>query len=187
MVEEYADKWWLIALRGILAIVFLLILIAYLSETLVVITWIMGLWALIEGVILIVMGFIKHKDIEGWGLVVLQGVLAGILGLLMNEPELLTLAELFFIIGVWFLVIGIVMLVQAIQVRKEIDGGEWLLVAGSILSMLFGVFLMSNIQVSVAVAGFILGLMLMVTGVMTTAFGFQAKRDANKVKKQMKA
>ncbi len=183
LIQELAERWWLIALRGGLALLLGLGLVMYPAKTLTVITWVVGLWALVEGIALMVMALIKHVEVDGWGLLFFQGLLGVFLGVVLMALPAISLGIVFFLVGLWLVLVGIVLVVEAMQVRQEILGGEWLLLATAILSMLFGVFLIGNLQVGVAVAGLLLGIMMLVFGMMTIAFGFQLKREANKIKK----
>jgi uncharacterized membrane protein HdeD (DUF308 family) len=186
LVKEFSDRWWIIALRGLVALILGLVLITYPGKSLVVVTWIVGLWALIEGLILMISSLFKHKEIEGWGMVFLQGLLGVALGLALMAIPQISLGILFFLVGLWFVLVGIVLIVQAIEIRKEIMGGEWIMIATAILSIIFGMLMMGNLQVSVAVAGFLIGVMMLIMGIMTIAFGFQLKREGKKIEKALK-
>lgn len=183
MVEEYAEKWWLVALRGIIGVLLGIVLISWPVKSLAVFVWIVGLFALVEGVILVLMSLFNAKKWENWGYVFMQGVISLILGLILFAWPEITIAALFFLIALWIIVAGILLIVQGIKVRKEIGGGEWMLIAGGIISILFAFFLFSNPQVSLALAGVIIGLVILVSGIFTTAFGLQIRRFEKKVKK----
>ncbi len=184
-IKEYADKWWLVVFQGVLGIIFGLIMIAVPGKTLAFITLMFGIFILLEGVILIIITLFHTKSIHKWGLVLLQGIVAILLGLAIFAWPTMTIAILFFFVAIWILIAGAVMIFQGIKMRKELDAAEWFMIAGGVIFVLIGAFLLSNPTVSIQIAGILLGLSVMLSGIFTTAFGFQLRSTRSKVRKQL--
>ena len=182
MYKELVDKWWLLALKGVFALILGLILIAYPVKTQVVITWIIGLFALIEGLLVSLLAIINHKKFEHWGLLLIRGIFGILLGLVLFAWPGLSLAVILFLTSLWLLVVGIVLIFEAVSLRKE-DVGEWLIAALGLILILFGIFIMSNPQLSLSILGVVMGLMMLLNGIINIALGFQLRGDRKSLTK----
>lgn len=182
MYKELVDKWWLLALKGVFALILGLILIAYPVKTQVVITLVIGLFALIEGLLVSLLAIINHKKFEHWGLLLIRGIFGILLGLVLFAWPGLSLAVILFLTSLWLLVVGIVLIFEAVSLRKE-DVGEWLIAALGLILILFGIFIMSNPQLSLSILGVVMGLMMLLNGIINIALGFQLRGDRKSLTK----
>ena len=79
--------------------------------------------------------------------------------------------------GAWFLVSGVMRVVFAIRVRKEIDN-EWMLILHGLLTVLFGVFLLGNPVETGVVLMWMLGGYAIAAGVVMIVLAFRLKGHA---------
>ncbi|MBR1216169.1 HdeD family acid-resistance protein [Bradyrhizobium sp. JYMT SZCCT0180] len=137
MVHALAKNWWLLLLRGIAAIVFGLLAFAWPGLTLVTLILFYGAFALVDGALAVVAAITGGAPGSRWWLAIigLLGIAAGLVTFMM--PGLTAIVLLFFIAG-WAIATGVLQIIGAIKLRKEIDN-EWLLILGGIISVLFGV------------------------------------------------
>ena len=139
-LDRLADAWWLVALRGVAAILFGILAIFWPGPTLLVLVLLFGIYAIVDGVFAIVSG-VRGGEAgrRDWFLVVrgIAGILAGLIALAW--PEISALA-LLIVIAAWAIVTGVVDIMAAYRLRHEIRG-EWLLALGGIASIAFGVLL----------------------------------------------
>ena len=138
MLASMTRNWWLVALRGVLAIIFGVLAFVWPGTTLAALVLLFGAYALVDGVFALAAGIVG----PGGGTLRVALVLGGIAGIAAGIltffwPDLTALTLLYFI-AAWAIVIGIAQIVSAIQLRKMIDN-EWLLIIGGILSVAFGV------------------------------------------------
>lgn len=103
-----------------------------------------------------------------WWVLMLRGVLAIIFGVLTwREPELsVTLLIVFFgaYIAIWAIATGVLQILAGIRLRKQIQG-EWLLVLGSLASVIFGIFLMAQPVAGALTMAWLIALYAVVFGV----------------------
>jgi uncharacterized membrane protein HdeD (DUF308 family) len=129
-------------LGGITSLIFGVLLLTWTGATLTVITLLIGLWWLIQGLFLI-LGILQNRSQWIWKLLSgVIGVLAGILVLQHPLQSAIILpATLVFILGIMGIVIGITSLIAAF-------GGEgWGIGAFGIISIIIGVTLATNVIV----------------------------------------
>jgi uncharacterized membrane protein HdeD (DUF308 family) len=144
LVRTLAENWWLVLLRGLASIVFGILAFVWPGLTLVALIFLWGAYALVDGAIALwaaISGKAGAIAPRWWLAVVgIVGLLAGVVA--FGSPGLTALVLLMFIAG-WAVVIGVLEIWGAIQLRKEIDG-EWWLVLSGLLSIAFGVFLFAR-------------------------------------------
>jgi uncharacterized membrane protein HdeD (DUF308 family) len=143
MIDLFTKNWWVLLLRGIVAVLFGILAITRPGITLAVLVLLFGIYAVVDGcfALFAAVGGWSHRE-DRW-LLLLEGFIgigAGILTL--RAPGITTVALLFFI-AAWALATGVLKIVSAIRLRKEITGEFWLALSG-IASVVFAFLVMMN-------------------------------------------
>lgn len=131
----------LVVLRGVLVLLFGLAVLVTPGLALLVLIYVFAAYALVDGVVAVVLGIRHRGERPGWGWAVAQGVVSVVAGL--AAFALPATAALFFlyVVAFWAIVAGVVTAVSANEVRRH--GGPWGWVAGrAVLDVLFGVLLL---------------------------------------------
>jgi uncharacterized membrane protein HdeD (DUF308 family) len=141
MNQTLLRSWWLIAFRGAIALLFGVLALAWPGLTLVALTALFAVFALIGGA-LWSFAAIRHRACDAqWGLLLLLGVVSLLAGTIAALHPAMTLLVLIILVGANALVSGAIDIFVAIRVRKLMRG-EWLLVLSGIISILFGGFIL---------------------------------------------
>lgn len=104
-----------------------------------------------------------------WGL---AGVVVGVLTVV--APGVTALVMTLYI-GAWALVTGLLQIVAAVRLRKEITG-EWLLILGGVLSVLFGAFVLAQPGAGMMAMLWVLATYAVVFGVLMVLLSFKLKK-----------
>jgi uncharacterized membrane protein HdeD (DUF308 family) len=139
-MNTLAQNWWALTIRGSLAIAFGLLAWAWPGMTLILLIVLFGAYALADGLFAIVSAVRQARRHERWWPVAIEGVLgiaAGIVTFFVPAAAAITFLV---VIAAWALTTGVLEIVAAIRLRKQIKG-EWLLAMSGILSVAFGVLL----------------------------------------------
>ena len=143
LLGTLAENWWLLLLRGLVAIAFGVVAFLWPNITLMALTYLWGAYAIIDGAIAIWAAFNLSGGDAGprwWlGLTGVVGILAGIVAFVYTG---MTALVLLMFIAVWAIIIGALQLYAAVQLRKMIEN-EWLLVLSGLLSIAFGAVLIA--------------------------------------------
>jgi uncharacterized membrane protein HdeD (DUF308 family) len=177
MVHALAKNWWMLLLRGIAAIIFGVLALAWPGMTLLTLILFYGAYALVDGVLAIVAAITGGALMPRWWLAIvgLLGIAAGLLTFLM--PGLTAIVLLYFIAG-WAIATGVFQIIGAIKLRKEIDN-EWLLILGGIISVLFGVAMMAAPGAGALALITVIGIYAVIIGVLLVALSFRLKKHAH--------
>jgi hypothetical protein len=113
-----------------------------------------------------------------WGLLILEGVVdlaAGVIAILWPA---ITLVALVWIVAIWAIVSGALMLAAAFSLN--LDYGRWWLALGGIASTVFGILLIIEPLIGAVVLTLWIGAYAVVFGVLLLVLGFQlhSKREA---------
>lgn len=158
--EGTAVPWWLILLEGFFAALFGFLLLIAPGATLAFLVQVLGFYFLIGGIFRIVSLFID-RTLWGWKLAAgIIGIFAGIV--VLQHPlwsTLLVPTYLVYIVGFLAIFQGIASLIQAFQ------GQGWGIGILGILSIIFGIILVLNPLIGVAVLPFVLGVVMLGGGI----------------------
>lgn len=138
MVQVYATQWWALLIRGIAALLFGILALVWPGLTLGVLVILFGAYALVDGIFTLVNAFSGRGEMQRWWMVALEGLAGIIFGLLVFFWPGLSALVLLYFIAAWAVITGVLEIVAAIQLRKEITG-EWFLVLAGVASIVFGV------------------------------------------------
>lgn len=132
--------WWMILIRGVLSVLFGIMVFAWPGISLLSLVLLFGAFVLADGFANVVTAIGGRHEQEHWWVLLLAG-LAGIgLGILaIFNPQVTALALLFYI-AIWAIATGLLEIVAAIRLRKEIEGELWMGLGG-LASVLFGLLL----------------------------------------------
>jgi len=137
IIDAYAKNWWVLLVRGLLALLFGTMAFAWPGPTLMALVLLYGAYALVDGMTALSVGVTARV----WWLVLsgLAGVAVGI-GTFFFPG--ITAIALFYLIAGWAITRGIFEIIAAIELRHEIRGG-WALVLGGIFSIVFGLLFLA--------------------------------------------
>lgn len=137
MFLTIARNWWAVLIRGILSLIFGVLCLVFPFSTIIVLAMFFGAYALVDGIFAIVSMFMGPRSTSQWGVLLLEGIVGIIIGLITFFMPGVTALGLVYLIAAWAVVTGIFEIIAAIRLRKEITG-EWMLILGGVLSVLFG-------------------------------------------------
>ncbi len=146
--------WWLTVIRGIALIVLGVLVFSRPDITLIVLTQVLGIYFLIDGIVALIAGIMNRTDARAW--TIIRGIIGIAVGaIIMFNPLSSALGLATFgvvLLGISSLIQGIFESVEAIRYRRIIERA-WLVVLGGVLSIVFGIVLLS--------APFFMGLLLL--------------------------
>lgn len=137
------ERWWVFLVRGLVAILFGILCFVQPELSLTTLVLMFGIYAMADGVLGVFVAVVGRKEIEDWWMLLLWGLIGIAAGVLTFAAPNITTMVLLFYIAIWAVVSGILQIVLAIRLRKEIEGELFLILAG-ILSIAFGLILMSR-------------------------------------------
>lgn len=132
-----AKKWWLLLLRGVLAMLFAVLTWAQPGITLAALVLLFAAYAVVEGGLGVWMAISNRKTNPQWWVLLLWGLVSIAAGVMTFVVPGITGLVLLMYIAAWAIVTGVLQIIAAIRLRKEIEG-EWLLGLGGLASVIFG-------------------------------------------------
>lgn len=143
MLAHYVENWWAFLLRGIVGIIFGVMLLLYPLMSGLAIIFILGVFALVDGVLAIAGAVFNRKHFPEWWAILLQGIFGVLFGLVAIVNPVIAGLAILWVIAAWGIVIGVLGIYAGITLRKEIQGEFWLILAGVFL-ILFGILIFLN-------------------------------------------
>lgn len=166
--------WWLPVLRGVLMIVLGLLLLVEPLGTLVALVWVFGVFAVVDGAVVLLQALLARGR-PGFGWLVVEGLVSiGFGALIMLWPDVTALV-LFYLLALWVLVLGVTAVIVAVtQYRARDLAWSGTLVFG-LIAFLFGLLLAIKPQGTVDVILTVYGLFAFVAGVVMLVSGFATR------------
>lgn len=134
-----ARNWWLLVLRGVLAIVFGLAAFFMPGVTLASLVLLFAAYAAVDGVFAIVSGVRAAARHQRWGWLIFEGVVNLAAAAAAFFYPILTVLAFVTFTAAWAVVSGVVLLVATF--RLPVAHGRWLMGLGAVVSILWGVLL----------------------------------------------
>ena len=160
MIRLLIKNWWLLFLRGVLAIAFAIFIYAFLpflpmpflrQFAFSGLTLIFALFACVTGALTMAAAVRGAESGDSSWSLLAEGIGVTIGGLMILLFPGLTLIHLVRLIAVTVLVVGILEVVAGVHLRRHVTG-EWLLIGGGIISLAFGAALFLTRVSSIAAA-----------------------------------
>ena len=170
MLSRY---WWMIALRGLLVLLFGLAAIFWPGVTLTVLVLWIGAGFLVNGAF-VLGAAIVGRDVQGRGWLLLDGLLGIAAGVLTFLYPGITGLVLLWLVAGWAIVSGVLQIAAAVQFRKVIRG-EWMLALAGALAIAFGVLLIARPGAGLVTLALLIGWFAIFDGVVLIALGFRLR------------
>ena len=177
-----AQLWWTFVIRGVLGIIFGVVVILFPGIGLVAVVALFAAWALIGGISSLIGSWRSRGQKDWWVGVVegLVGIAAGIVAILL--PTAAGLALLFVVAG-WAIVIGVLQIWMAIRLREQITGELWMGLSG-VVSILFGLLLVIFPGTGILSVLFLVGIFSILMGVAMVLLGWRLRGIHAQAKRQ---
>jgi uncharacterized membrane protein HdeD (DUF308 family) len=139
MFDLMARHWWVLAVRGGFAILFGVVALIWPTITVWALVLLFGAFALADGVVAVLLA-LRGTTGAPRGLLALSGVAGIALGVAAIGWPGITAFVLLMLIAAWAVATGVLEIVAAIALRRELRG-EWAYLLSGAISVLFGVLL----------------------------------------------
>lgn len=164
MLHALARNWWALLVRGIAAVIFGILALVWPGAAMVAIGILFGAYAFVDGIFAIVAAVRAAETHERWWPFVIEGIIGLAIAAIAFYDVGVVIWALVFTIAAWALLTGIMEIVAAVQLRKQIANEAWLILGG-ILSILFAALLVWR-PIAGAVA------VVWIVGIYAVVFGF---------------
>src|SRR6266480_3477118 len=123
--------WWLFLLRGVAALAFGVLTLAWPGATLLVLMAFIAAYALVDGIVALVYAFRLRPMFDRWWMLLVQGLISGAFGVLAFIYPSLSLAYIVVSVSLWMLMASIVQFLLARAQRAMGAAPGWSVRGGS--------------------------------------------------------
>ena len=175
--EALVKDWWLVALRGLLSLIFGIVALVIPVATILALVLLFSAVMLVDGCFALYAAVRAMRRRESWGMLLLQSITsiaAGVIALLWPG---ITVVAFVLLLAAWSIVSGCLLITAAYSVDASYGRG-WLTVGG-VLSLLFGTLLIVAPVIGAVVLTWWLGAYALLFGValLVLAFRLRSRRD----------
>jgi uncharacterized membrane protein HdeD (DUF308 family) len=180
MLTLLFKNWWVLLLKGILLVIFGILSFMNPGITLATLVLWFAIFMMIDGVFSIFGVVSNWKTEEDKWLLLAEGALGLVLGLLVYRSPDTFLSFIAFVISFWAIFSGISRIAMAIQLRKEIEGEGWLILSG-VLSVIFGILVFAQPGIGIATLMWIIAIFAILVGVLLILLSLKLRKAGNKL------
>jgi uncharacterized membrane protein HdeD (DUF308 family) len=173
-LNTFAANWRALALRGLIALLFGLVVLFWPSLVLTVLALLFGIYAAVDGAITLVPAFRSQDRGARRSLPLTEGAVGIVAGLVALLWPGLTASGLVYVIAGWAVVTGVLKIFTAVLLRAQVQNG-WLLAGSGALSALFGILLVALSRFDVPFLAHFIGGFAVVIGLALIVFAFRLR------------
>jgi uncharacterized membrane protein HdeD (DUF308 family) len=172
-----AQNWWVIALRGVLAIAFGIAAVLLPGVTIAALVLLFAAYMLVDGVFAIVAAVRAARHGERWGLLVFEGIADLVAAAIAWLWPLATVLAFVMLMGAWAIVSGVLMI--AATFRLHLAYGRWLMALGGFISVIWGFLLLVWPVAGILALAWWMGAYALFFGVTLLALSIRLRRRRN--------
>jgi uncharacterized membrane protein HdeD (DUF308 family) len=165
--------------RGIAAVLFGIIALVWPKLTLSALVLVFGVFAVISGITAVVAA-LRSTEIPGWGLLLFQGILgilAGVIALVF--PGITALAFLY-LLAAWAIITGVLEFIAPLSFPMS-TGRAILMVLAGVVSVVFGILIAAQPAAGLLAVAWLIGVYAIVYGIMYVVVYFESRSLAASV------
>lgn len=184
LAETLSRNWWVLLLRGLVAILFGVLTFTWPGISLASLVLLFGAYTLADGILGVLTAIGHRKDRENWWMLLIGSLVGVGIGLLTLFHPGVTALALVFYIAIWAVSTGLLQVVTAIRLRREIEG-EWALVLAGLASVAFGVLLMAQPGSGALALLWLIASFAILLGILFVVLAFKLKAVAGKIEARL--
>jgi uncharacterized membrane protein HdeD (DUF308 family) len=179
MDELLARSWWMLALRGVIALLFGILALMWPGITLLWLVLLFAAYALLSGVVSVAGAVTNRKVDKQWWMILLLGLVGIAAGILAVVYPGLTALALVLLMGANAVVTGVLDIAVAARLRKA-RRNEWLLILTGVVSIVFGVLVLLFPGAGALALVWLISTYAIFIGILLLALAFRAQVWAKK-------
>jgi uncharacterized membrane protein HdeD (DUF308 family) len=174
VLADMARGWWVLVVWGVVAVLFGIGTFIWPLGSVIALVLATGILALAEGLTSLFALFSKDVVIsKGW--LTLYAIASIAFGLVALFRPLATAGAMLLLLAAWLLVAGVMRIVFAIRLRKEIQG-EWLLALSGVLAIVLGWLFIAAPGVGILTMALWIGAGALIYGILQIWVGFRLRK-----------
>jgi uncharacterized membrane protein HdeD (DUF308 family) len=170
-----SHNWWILALRGLIAVIFGVLAFVLPKITMLTLVYLFGFYALVNGILALVHALSAPKGYPRFGALIFTGIISIAAGVLAFIWPGITALSFVLLIAAWAIVNGITEIAIAIKLRRVIHH-EWLLMLAGLLSVLLGTAIVLRPVAGALVLLWWIGGFAILFGVLLIGLAFRVRR-----------
>src|SRR5690349_9035427 len=159
--------------RGLAAILFGILTLVWPKLSLTALVFLFGVFAVVSG-ITAVAAALRNTDEQGWGLLLLEGILGILAGVIALVWPGITALAFLYLLAAWAILTGILEFVAPLSFPMS-GGRAVLMVLTGVLSVIFGVLIAAQPAAGLLAVVWLIGVYAIVFGVMYIVVYFQSR------------
>ena len=167
--------WWSLLLRGLIAILFGFFAWLMPQMSLRILVLLFGAFVLFDGILGAFMAIAGYKEHEDWWVLLLWGLVGIGIGILTVAVPHVTLVALVFFIAIWAVATGVLEIVVAIRLQREIEG-ERLVLLGGLMSVVFGILLAAHPEAGALALLWLIAAFAILSGILLVVLAIELHR-----------
>ena len=180
LADILSRYWWMTLLRGVFWILFGIILFARPGISLYSLTLALDVILFIDGIINVSNAVSGRKEHDDWWVLLLVGLAGIVIGVLtFYNPQVTALAVVYYV-AIWAIATGLLEIVAAVRLRRQIQGEVWLVLAG-IVSVAFGVWLVARPGQGALTLLWLIALYAVAFGIVLLLLAFKVRSGVKRV------
>jgi len=184
MKEILKRAWRNVLLTGIFSILFGALTLFWPGVTLTTLVWIFALAVIAQGISVIHGSWVARGLDSNWWVILLLGIVYVIAGIFCFANPGLTAVYLVILMGVSWLITGVLEIYAAISLRKQIANEGWLALSG-VLSVLAGLYVILRPGAGALALVWLIGGFSITFGIVLIMLALKAKNWASDVKERV--
>ena len=175
MEKKRYSNWWFLAMNGIIAILFGLLLLLFTKEAIETLVFYFGLIILFSGIAMLVTGIINLKKERKAGMLLFESIVTVAIGTIIMFFPQHSLQFFLIVIGVWAVILGVVQLIILVNFKGEMTGRNIFLFNG-LLTLAIGIFLFFDPYSFAAFLVKVIGVFSLIFGAILIYLSFALRR-----------
>jgi uncharacterized membrane protein HdeD (DUF308 family) len=172
MLDNIRKHWWVLALRGVFALIFGFIAIFSPGIVFITLLFYFGFVAVLSGIVIIIEG-IASKDGDK-GLKIVEGLVSIVFGILFITHPGFIISFMLYVVAFWAIMSGIFQIYNAVKLRKIIENELYSILNGAV-SLIFGLMILFNVVASAEALIMVFGFFAVISGMLLIALSFKVK------------